>query len=290
MGLFSSFLRQQDPRRQPRDAVPQDAASAELLRVRARRRLIGAAVLVSVAVIALPIFFESQPRPLDSDIAIDLPRKTVASAAGGSAATHSASAARIQPPAPTVGAGGAAEAPAPATVGGAEAGALASPQAALPPIEPAESKPPHAVNPVASLPAAKVAQDSAAAERAAAAAAEKAARDKALRAERLAAEKAAAEHAAAMAKAAADKALASRKAESTARFVVQVGAFAEAATVREARQRIEKLGLRASEQEIETANGRRTRVRLGPFNTREEADRALARLRAAGLPGAVLTL
>lgn len=72
--------------------------------------------------------------------------------------------------------------------------------------------------------------------------------------------------------------------------MVQVGAFAEAATVREARQRIEKLGLRATEQDVETAGGRRTRVRLGPFNTREEADRALAKLRAAGLPGAVVPL
>lgn len=276
MGLFSSFQRKREPRRQQRAAVPQDAASAELLRVRARRRLIGAAVLVVLAVIALPQVFESQPRPLDTSIAIVLPRKD--------------SVAPVQAPVPPV----PVQAPLPEPP---DAVPQTPPQAPPPVAATPAIAPPAPVPPIA-VPAPQPAVDNAAAEKAAR---DKAARDKAERADRLAADRAAAEkmaadkaaaaeRAAAVAKAAADKVAAAKKAESSVRFVVQVGAFAEAAMVREARQRIEKLGLRATEQEVETSSGRRTRVRLGPFNTREEAERALARLRAAGLPGAVLTL
>jgi DedD protein len=74
------------------------------------------------------------------------------------------------------------------------------------------------------------------------------------------------------------------------RFVVQVGAFAESAAVREARAKVEKLGLATYTQVVETANGKRTRVRLGPFRTREDAEKAAASVKAAGLPGVVLTL
>ncbi|ACB33953.1 Sporulation domain protein [Leptothrix cholodnii SP-6] len=249
--------------------------------MRARRRLIGAAVLVVLAVIALPMVFESQPRPLDTSIAIVLPHKDA-----------------VQAPAPVAAPAPIPVPPPPPVPTLPDAPAQPLPQAAPPSSTAAiEASPPRQPAVTAPAPAAKPVMDNAAAE--------KAARERAARADRLAAEKAAekaaeraaeraaAERAAAAAaaKAAADKAqAAAAKAESGTRFMVQVGAFAEAATVREARQRIEKLGLRATEQDVETAGGRRTRVRLGPFNSREEADRALAKLRAAGLPGAVVPL
>jgi DedD protein len=71
---------------------------------------------------------------------------------------------------------------------------------------------------------------------------------------------------------------------------VQVGAFTDPATLREARARVEKLGLKTYTQVIEGDAGKRTRVRVGPFATREEATAAAARLKAAGLPGNVLAL
>jgi DedD protein len=71
---------------------------------------------------------------------------------------------------------------------------------------------------------------------------------------------------------------------------VQVGVYVEASAVREARAKVEKLGLPSYTQVIETGSGPRTRVRLGPFGTRDEAEKATAKLKAAGLPGAVLTL
>jgi DedD protein len=81
-----------------------------------------------------------------------------------------------------------------------------------------------------------------------------------------------------------------KPASATVRYVIQVGAFAEATAVRETRQRIDKLGLRSTQQDVEVQGGRRTRVRLGPFATREEADRAAARLRAAGLNATLLQI
>lgn len=75
-----------------------------------------------------------------------------------------------------------------------------------------------------------------------------------------------------------------------ARFVVQVGAFAEAGSAHEARAKVEKLGLKTYTQVAQTPSGSRIRVRAGPFGTRTEADAALAKARAAGLTAVVLTL
>jgi DedD protein len=71
---------------------------------------------------------------------------------------------------------------------------------------------------------------------------------------------------------------------------VQVGAYSDANTLRETRQKVEKLGLRTYTQVIEGDAGKRTRVRVGPFGSREEAQAAAARLKAAGLPANLLTL
>ena len=71
---------------------------------------------------------------------------------------------------------------------------------------------------------------------------------------------------------------------------MQVGAFADAAAAREMRGRVEKLGLKSYMQVVETSTGRRTRVRAGPFESRDEAEKALAKAKAAGLNAVVLTL
>ncbi len=74
------------------------------------------------------------------------------------------------------------------------------------------------------------------------------------------------------------------------RLVVQVGAFSEEAGARSVRQKLEAAGLKTYTHVAETSEGRRIRVRLGPFNSRVEADKAAARVKALGLPAAVLTL
>jgi DedD protein len=74
------------------------------------------------------------------------------------------------------------------------------------------------------------------------------------------------------------------------RFVVQVGAFADPASARGVRLKLEKLGLKTYAQTAETKDGKRIRVRLGPFVSRAEADKAAARARDAGVASVVLTL
>ncbi|MBX3635433.1 MAG: SPOR domain-containing protein, partial [Rubrivivax sp.] len=79
-------------------------------------------------------------------------------------------------------------------------------------------------------------------------------------------------------------------AEAAGRFVVQVGAFSDANVLRETRAKVERLGLKTYTQVIAANGGSRTRVRVGPFDTREQADAAAARIKAAGLPASILTL
>jgi DedD protein len=74
------------------------------------------------------------------------------------------------------------------------------------------------------------------------------------------------------------------------RFIVQVGAFADADKAREVRDKLERSGLKTYTQVVDTKDGKRTRVRVGPFGSRAEADKAAERVKGAGLAGAVLAL
>ena len=71
---------------------------------------------------------------------------------------------------------------------------------------------------------------------------------------------------------------------------MQVGAFADASAARQTRAKVEKLGLKTYTQAVDTSNGKRIRVRVGPFASRDDANAAAAKIHAAGLPSAVLTL
>jgi DedD protein len=74
------------------------------------------------------------------------------------------------------------------------------------------------------------------------------------------------------------------------RVVVQVGAFAEQARAQEVRNRLERAGLKTYTQVAQTAEGPRIRVRLGPFDSRTEAEQAADKVRQLGLPASILTL
>ena len=73
-------------------------------------------------------------------------------------------------------------------------------------------------------------------------------------------------------------------------MVVQVGAFADADKAKEVRQKLEKAGLKTYTQVAETKDGKRIRVRVGPFATKAEADKAATKIKALDLPAAILTL
>jgi DedD protein len=74
------------------------------------------------------------------------------------------------------------------------------------------------------------------------------------------------------------------------RFVVQVGAFADATKARETRLKVEKAGLKTYTNVAETKEGKRIRVRVGPFGSKAEADKAADKIKGLDLPANILTL
>jgi DedD protein len=74
------------------------------------------------------------------------------------------------------------------------------------------------------------------------------------------------------------------------RFVVQVGAFAEADKVREVRQKVERVGLKTYTQVVQTKDGSRTRIRVGPFADKAQANQVAEKIRKLDISAVILTL
>jgi DedD protein len=293
MGLLSFLQRSSDTPSEPAPAP--DAVAAA--RIRARRRLIGATVLLAIGIVGFPLLFETQPRPVPVDVPIELARKD--GAAGALAA-------------PLASAPGAVLTDSSSTAPAAASRPLAVKSAEGEVTERAEEqgreRPPPAAaaatRPTTAVADAAVAAGAGAAVAAAAvvpkaptqAAAPAPSANKAAEAHAAASKPAAPRPAASTAatgEAARARALLNDRAAASApagRMVVQVGAFTEADKLREARSKVEKLGFKTYTQVVSTEAGKRTRVRVGPFATRAEADKAASRLKAAGLSAAILTL
>lgn len=265
-------------------APADDPATLQQARARARRRLIGAVVLLAIGVIVFPILFETRPRALSPDIPITVSRKD-----SGTVVTAPASSPRPPapvPPPPDAGnegegavdakaAASSPGAPGPVAASAADAVAAATPPRTEPRPEPkADAKPAAPAEPKADRK-----PDAKADHKADAKADHKPDHKPEAKPE--------AKPKSEPPKTAAAEASAPAK---TGRYVVQVGAFTDALAVREARQKVEKLGLKTYTQEVDTPTGRRTRVRVGPFDTKAEADAAGAKLKGAGLPVYLLLL
>jgi len=288
MGLLSIFKRTSDPAAAPPVVDAGDAV--QQARTRARRRLIGAVVLLVIGVIGFPLVFETRPRPVPVDIPIEIPRQ------------DNVPALAMPPPRPT------AAAPAPTTAvvppasaadviteSRAEAGREVASRASDVTASSTPATP-------AARPAARPAAPTAEAPRKTSSQTPAASPSLAQTAKANAQSPASAPPATAaplVAEAPRPKAPPDVKtvpetrappAAEAGRYVVQVGAFAEAEAARETRQKAEKLGLKTYTQVAQTPAGNRIRVRLGPFANRAEADAALAKARSAGLNAVVLTL
>jgi cell division protein FtsN len=72
------------------------------------------------------------------------------------------------------------------------------------------------------------------------------------------------------------------------RYLINVGLFAEPDNAVRAHTRLTGAGLPAISESLQTRNGQRTRVRVGPFATRAQADAAAARIRALQLDAVVV--
>jgi DedD protein len=71
---------------------------------------------------------------------------------------------------------------------------------------------------------------------------------------------------------------------------VQAGTFSDEAKLRETRSKLEKAGISTYTQVIEGKDGRRVRVRVGPFTSRDEADKVARKIKQLTLQPQVLTL
>jgi DedD protein len=110
-------------------------------------------------------------------------------------------------------------------------------------------------------------------------------KSKLTKAERLA--KAKADKAEKAAAKAAKKEAANTAAAETGKFLINVGLFADANNARNAYVKLQDAGLPALSQEVTSSKGPRTRVRVGPFESQPEADRAAEHIRALKLDAAV---
>lgn len=247
MNLLSIFKRKTDASARP---AAGSVDAVQLARTRARRRLIGAAVLVVAGIIGFPLLFETQPRPVAVDVPIDIPRRENAPPLAVPAARPEASRAPEAGPASPKDAALAE----PAVIAPRQIVPDAAPPASAIALQPEAAKPKPASAPSAAKPAPK--SDGA-------------------RAEALLEGKPPA---------------AATGAPGAGRFVVQVGAFAEQSAAHETRLKVEALGLKTYTQVAETPAGKRIRVRVGPFASREEADKAAAKVKAAALPSVILAL
>jgi DedD protein len=273
------------------DQKPDVEGDVSQVRGRARRRLIGAAVLLAVGVIGFPLLFETQPRPVAADapqvvpgkdkgLATTMPAKVTDRSASALAAAASAAATAASKPL----------APAVITERAQDAGREV-PAAVVIPV-------PSAVPPAPAPDSAKLAKDKADKERAekARVAKERAEKERAERAERDRAAKERAEEER-RARGALEGRAATTKPTSTdvGRFAVQVGAYASDSGVREVRTKLERVGLRSYTQLIKAnpgsgSNGNTTRVRAGPYASRAEAEKAAEKARSVGLTPSIIPL
>ncbi len=67
------------------------------------------------------------------------------------------------------------------------------------------------------------------------------------------------------------------------RWAVQTGAFAEAKNAKKLQAKLRAAGLKSYVETVKAKSGTQTRVRLGPFDTKAEAERAGEKAKAMGL-------
>ena len=220
------------------------AESVEVIRKRARHRLMGSVVLVLGAVVGLPLLFDSQPRPVAIDTPIVIPDRNQVAPLTAAVAPKTGT---VKEPTPVQ-----AE-PAPPETATVAKSAVANP-AGLDANEEVVSKTNKPEPKPEPKPELKV----------------EAKPDVKTDAKPDGKE--------------------APKSEQPVRSVVQVGAYAELAKAREVRAKLESAGFKTYTQEVETKDGKRIRVRVGPFPSKEEAEKTAEKIRKLNLQTSVLKL
>jgi len=218
------------------------------LKKRARRRLVGASALALLAAIVLPMVMDREPRPASQDIQVRIPSQD----SGGFASRilPGKPAATPLPPA----------APAATAATAAEAKPAVEPKTDTKPEPKAEA--PHE-SPASTVAAAVPVPVKAAEKPAATAPAKPAPKAEAARATE------------AVAGASADQ------------WVVQLGAYKEAGNVKLLLAKLKGINVAAYTEKFDSPQGPRTRVRAGPFASKEAAEKARTRIKIIGVDGPV---
>lgn len=238
-------------------------ADAQLpLKKRARRRLVGAIAIAVFAAVVLPMVMDPAPQAPVNDVEIRIPGQEQAPAFNpGKLAAKPVE----TPPARNVVADKPVERPverAPAPSAEKAAEAVATPPAAARVVDKAPEKAPEkAAEKPAEKPAEKVADKTQPAK------AKSNGEDDARRA----------------------AAILAGKAQSAAaeQHVILIGAFANEGNVQVLQKKLGELGIKVYTEALDSPQGKKTRVRAGPFASREAAEKALDRMKRIGVNGVV---
>ncbi len=224
------------------------------LKKRARRRLVGASALVLLAAVVLPMVMDHEPRPANQDIQVRIPSQDGNAGFASKILPAKPAATPLPPVASVEPKAEAAPSPAPKP----EAKAEVAPPAPKPAVEAKLAEKP-AEKPV-DKPAEKVV------EKPAAKPAEKPADAKA-----------------------AEKAPEAKPAEAAGaeQWVIQLGAYKEAGNVKLLLSKLKGMGVPAYTEKLDSPQGPRTRVRAGPFPSKEAAEKAKVKVKVIGVDGPI---
>jgi DedD protein len=234
------------------------------LKKRARRRLVGAIVLVTLVVVLLPMFLDSEPRPLNQEISVQIPAQSTEFSSRVAALPKT-----TPPEAATSTEAKEAEAP--------KADAEPEKKPAEPEAAPAEVEKPRAAEAEPRPEPEKRARE------------ERPARTEspakpAVKAEPKPQTKPEPKP---PAKPAPKATVDAPRDSGSDGFIVQVAALTDAEKAKALKGRISESGLRAYTEVVKTARGDVTRVRVGPYASKEAAQKAADELRKLGLSGVV---
>jgi DedD protein len=258
---------------------------------RARRRLVGAIALALAVAVGLPMLLDSEPKPVASDIAIQIPSRDKVAPLPLPAAP---------PPAETLDQKEQLVDPNEVKPVALRSSPAPEPEAVKPAAKPVKPEP--AAKPVKPEPAPVPAIDVEAKNRAKAEAELKAKAEAKAKAKLEARAKAEAEAARAAKLEKAEKAaddnpravallegkVPDKKPDADKqKFVVQVAALGSQEKVDELQEKLSAAGIRAHTHKVSTPSGERIQVRIGPFS-RDEADKMRARLDKVGLGGSMV--
>lgn len=254
------------------------------LKKRARRRLIGAVVLVTTVALVLPMVLDSEPRPANPSISIQIPAQDAGIIA--------------KPPVPLKPSdpAGATQPPAPKTEEKSDVLAAAKPEAQA--VTSPEAKPEAKAKAEAKLKPEPVAKaegppppDSKAAAQSAGKSVGPTVEVRPSDSKVVALSAAKAESRTAKPEAAKPDPAKSKdadKAKQAGGYVIQVAALADAAKAKELQAKLAGAGLKAYTEQVQTAKGSVTRVRVGPYTSREAAEKVRPQLQKLQLDGKVV--